>query len=771
MLKGLGGLLHRFRWSVLALTIVITVLAAYYGIGVFDTLKGASINDPGSEAIQAGKLIGSKLSSSSTDVVVLLSSPTLQASDDAFKQAVDDLQQKLQARSEVDSVTSYYTDKSAGMLSRDQHEILMLVNLSSDGAGKMGNYKNIAPLFTSPTLTVNTGGTIVSDIQFNDQTGADLQYAELVTLPIIALLLFLIFGGVIAALLPLIIGIFAIIGSFAILRLLSNFMEISSFAVDVVAFMGLGLAIDYSLFIVTRFREELLLNENDVRIALHLTLASAGRTVLFSGLTVGTSLICLLIFPEVLLRSIGLAAISSALVAMLASLLVLPALLAIFGLRINALSLNKVLRRRPKSVVQDHGAWYTLAKFVMRFSIPVTLVIVAFVLFLGTPFLHATFSSPDERSLPEGRSARVVQEHLKKNFVGQGVAEMDIAITTSGDVLSADNLALLQTYVARLQATPHVTSVLSLTSVDPRLTLKDYQQLYAHPESSPELAKVAKQLANGNVTEVIVTTDAVGHSDQAHALVGTIRDVAVPSGITRLIGGTNAVEADLFKNIEATIPWALSVMAIAILILLFLLTGSIIMPIKAIILNTLSLSATFGVLVWGFQDGNLQKLLHFQSIGSLDSTQTILIFALAFGLSMDYEVFLLSRIREQFDLTHSNREAVALGLQRTGGLITSAAILLAVVIGAFATSKIIFIQEIGVGVALAVLMDATLIRSLLVPAMMSLLGSANWWAPRPLRALWSVIGLRESEQSTLEQRPVPSELFLQDSEEKQIQTL
>jgi uncharacterized membrane protein YdfJ with MMPL/SSD domain len=372
-------------------------------------------------------------------------------------------------------------------------------------------------------------------------------------------------------------------------------------------------------------------------------------------------------------------------------------------------------------------------------------VIIGFVLLLGTPFLGATFSTPDERSLPAGASARIVQEQLKQNFAGQGVAEVDIAITTPGSALSANNLAVLHTYVTQLKTISGVTSVLSLTTLDPRLSLQDYQQLYAHPLANPQIAQAATQLANGNVTEVVVTTNAPDLSGPAETLVGKIRQVAVPAGFARLVGGDSAVEVDLFNNLKATIPIALLLMGGAVFVLLFLLTGSLIMPLKALILNALSLSATFGVLVWGFQDGHLKNILGFQPIGSLDSTQTVLIFALAFALSMDYEVFLLSRIREQYDLLHNNREAVAIGLQRTGWLITSAALVLAVVIGAFASSKIIFIQELGVGVALVILVDATLIRSLLVPAMMSLLGPANWWAPRPLKALWQRIGLHESE--------------------------
>lgn len=753
MLTKLGACFYHLRWVIVLLAVGLTAAMAFYGSGVFAVLQGASINDPTSESMHANQLLLAKFSRNAPDVVVLLRNSQLQASDESFRQEVLRIQGALNASPAVVALNSYYTHHDTGMVSRDGHEVLLLISLSAKAGGKTSNYKQIAPFLSSSLLQVYPGGSIVSDLQFNTQIGDDLQQAEFITLPVTALLLFLIFGGAIAALLPLVIGVIAILGSFAILRVLVQFMQITSFAVDVVAFIGLGLAIDYSLFIIARFREELARNEAEVKRALSRTLASAGRTIVFSGLTVGTSLLCLLIFPETLLRSIGLAAISAAMVAMLSALVVLPALLALLGRRINALSLHSLRRNRPGARHTQQGAWYHLAHLVMRWPIPVAILIIGLVVLLGTPFLGATFSTPDERSLPAGASARIVQEQLRQNFVDQGVAQIEIAVTTEGRALAPSNLAALNTYVVRLQAVAGVSKVLSLTSLDPRLTLQDYQQLYAHPSANAQLAEASARLANGNVTEIVVTTNAIDRSSQAQNLVSSIRKVAVPAGLSRLVGGNSAIELDLFENLERTIPLALLIMAGAVFVLLFLLTGSLIMPIKALILNTLSLSATLGVLVWGFQDGHLQQILHFQAIGSLDSTQALLIFALAFALSMDYEVFLLSRIREQYDLLRDNREAVAFGLQRTGWLITSAALLLAVVIGAFASSKIIFIQELGVGVALVILMDATLIRSLLVPAVISLLGNANWWAPRPLRALWQVIGLRERELPVLPAEP------------------
>ncbi len=746
MLTWLGGALYRARWSVLLLVVIIAVIMAWYGFGVFDSLSGTDVGVPNSESARALALLDSKFpsQSSSSNIILLLSSSTLRATDPQFQQAAMRLLQRVKARPEVLSITSYYTTRDSDFLSRDRHQTFVVVTVS-DKNGKTSTYNSITSVLTSPTLHIAVGGSLAVTVQFNKQLIHDLEFAEMLCLPIVALLLVLIFGGFVAALLPLLIGGFAIVGSFAIVRLLTHVISISSFATNVITIIGLGLAIDYSLFIVTRFREELAPDGANIQAALQRAMATAGRTILFSGLTVCTSLIGLLLFHVSELRSVGLATIVSALVAMLGALTLLPVLLALLGPRVNALSIQQRIFHRKQAAVrkQQGGAWYHLSYFVMHWRIPIAIVLITFLLLLGTPFLHAAFATTDERSLPLNASSRIVIEQLEQNFPNQDNATIAIAITTRGNALTAGNLALLNTYVHHIESLSGVSNVVSLVSVNPQLTLADYQQLYAHPALNPLLTAEAKQLANGNVTRVTVTASFDPHANAVQTLVKQIRAISVPIGFTPLVGGDVAQEVDQFASLTSTIPSAVLVMAGAIFLLLFLMTGSLVMPLKAIILNTLSLTATFGALVWVFQDGHLQNLLQFRAFGALDSTEPILIFAIAFGLSMDYEVFLLSRIKEQFDKTGNNREAVAIGLQRTGWLITSAALLLAVVVAAFATSRIMVIQEIGVGIALAVIMDATLVRALLVPAMMAMLGKWNWWAPRPLQALWQRIGLRE----------------------------
>jgi uncharacterized membrane protein YdfJ with MMPL/SSD domain len=754
MLFRFAELLYRMRVIVLFAALLIVSVATVFGLGVFDLFISSNHPDPGSDSAKADALIVSTFKPQSTDVVLLLSHSTLRATDPAFAQDAKRLIERLTARSEVTSLTSYYSTHNADLLSRDGHQTLVLLSISAKGGGQTRNYEAIQPLIVSSLLHIEAGGPLVASIEFNQQISADLAHAESIALPIVALFLLIVFGGLVAAALPLLIGVISILGSFALLRVLTSFMEVSNFAPNMVTFMGLGLAIDYSLFVITRFREELAPDEEDVSGALGRTLRSAGRTILFSGLTVITCLCGLEFFPGPLFHSMGLAAISAALVAMIATLTVLPALLALLGRHIHALSLRSLFRRDRQSRPQARGFWYTLSYLVMRWPIPVVVVSLGILLLLGSPFLHGAFSLNDESSLPASASARIVLEQVRQHFPDQNNAEIESVITMDGSVLAPQNLARLESYVRRLFAVPGVADVTSLVSVDPRLTLADYQRLYARPAAQGPLAAATARLARGNLTEVIVTVNAPAHSSVAQAAVKQIRALTVPPGFVVLVGGETAQAMDLFADLGASMPRALLVMILSIFLLLFLMTGSVVMPLKATLLNVLSLSATFGALVWVFQDGHLQNLLGFQSVGSLDVSQVILICTLAFSLSMDYEVFLLSRIREQLEEVGENREAVARGLQRTGWLISSAALLLALVVGAFMTSRIIFIQELGLGVALAIVMDATLVRGLLMPAMMSLLGSWNWWAPRPFRVLWRRIGLKEAKEAPVSAREV-----------------
>jgi trehalose monomycolate/heme transporter len=750
MLARFGGMLYCTRWLVLFLALLVVAGAAIFGTGLFGSLKSGGFNDPASESSRAEALLDAKLGGSTADIIVLMSNNSIKATDATFMDAATQLLAKLKARPEVASVTSYYSTHSAGLLSRDGHETFAVVQLAAkDEATKEKDFKTIEPLITAPAIETKVGGNVAVNVAVNKQVSSDLERAELITFPIVAILLLIVFGSLVAASMPLLIGGVAIMGAFAILRAIAGWTDISVYAVNVVSMLGLGLAIDYALFIVTRFREELGGADGEVEGAIERTMSTAGRTIMFSGLTISASLIGLLIFPVMFLRSIGMGGIAATLVAMLAALTILPALLAVLGHRINALSLQRLFRRRSSSQrndmsVETKGVWYRISVIVMQHPVVVGLTVLAILVTLGLPFLRVTFATPDVKVLSTHQEARIVSDRLSQDFVQQGNSQLVIAVQTPGNVLSSSNLASLDSYVYTIEGIAGVAAVNSVVTLNPSLTLADYQQLYANPGVNPQLTAIATQLANGDTTKITVALQPVDHTAAAENIVHQVRAIHAPGGLVPLVDGVTAYQIDLLASLRATLPYALLIIVIAVSVLLFLMTGSLLMPAKAIMLNILSLSATFGALVWIFQDGHLQNLLGFQSLGSIDATQPILIFAIAFGLSMDYEVFLLSRIKERYDATGDNRAAVSSGMQRTGRLITSLALLMAVVFGAFATSQIIFIQEIGIGLAIAVIIDATLVRMLLVPATMRILGKWNWWAPAPLRAIWSSIGLSES---------------------------
>jgi RND superfamily putative drug exporter len=758
MLTKFGGFLYRERVVVLLAALALLFDMCIFGLGIFHLTKSGGYDNPASESTQARQLLDNRLGGAFADVIILMQSQTLRATDPAFAQAAETLLSPLHSRPEVVSLISYYTTHNQLLLSRDGHETFALLQLASqDLATKQAEYQQILPLLTSPAsfIQISMGGNVPANMAVSQQVNADLGHAEMFTLPVLALLLFLVFGGAIAAMLPLLTGGAAILGAFTVLRLLTKVTDVSVYAVNVVTMLGLGMAIDYALLIITRFREELVRDEGNVCSALQRTMATAGRTVIFSALTIGTSLVSLLLFPLTFLRSIGLGAISAVLVVMLTSLTLLPAILALLGTRVNALSFTRLWHSKraciPATFTEHRGGWFRLSELVMRWPAPIALAVLALLLLLGWPFLHITFATPDENVLPAGQPARVVSQRIAQDFAQQGSAQLIIAITTPGAALSPANLASLNQYVKTISALPGVEHVTSLVTSEANRTLASYQQMYAQSPLSPPFAELAHQLANGNLTKVTVELRPADHSDAAITLVNEVHALPAPGDLMPQVDGITPEQIDLMNSLASTLPLAILVIVVSIFVLLFLMTGSLIMPLKAIILNILSLSATFGGLVWIFQDGHLQSLLNFQSTGSIDATQPVLIFSIAFGLSMDYEVFLLSRIKERFNQTGNNSLSVSSGLQRTGGLITSEALLLAVVLGAFGMARIIFIQEIGIGLASAVIMDATLIRMLLVPATMRLLGNLNWWAPAPLRWLWQHIGLADTPVITREE--------------------
>src|SRR5579859_1563201 len=545
--------LYRRRWPALLGAIVLVGIAMLYGGGLFDVLKGPDVSVPGSDSVKAQQILDTSLHGAAPDVVILMRADGLRPTDPAFQSAAKSLLAKLSAHKEVASITSYYGTQSNRFLSKNGQETFAIVQLAStDESAKEHAYNLLEPLLVAPPLHLTLGGAVPFNLQLSQQTSKDLEFAEILTFPIVLILLVIVFRGIIAALLPLIIGGVAIIYALAALRLLTNIMSISIFALNILTMLGLGLAIDYALLIVTRFRQELARSNGDVPHALRRTMNTAGRAVIFSGLTVSVSLLGFLFFPEMYLRSLGLGAISAVVLAMLCSLTILPVILALLGSRINLFSFRKPVRQVSHSSGQQ-GPWGRIAEAVMRWPLPVIVVVVALLLTLGYPFLNVSFytATADSTILPADAQARIVSDHLTHDFAQPGASQVTIAVTTSGDVLSAPNLAKLDTYVQQVQGLRGVVGVDSLVTVSPTLTLPQYQWMYGHPEAlNPQLSSVAQQLAHGPYTKVTVFMQPADFSSDAEHLVSQIRALTPPQGLTFAVDGPTARQLDLFASIQ-----------------------------------------------------------------------------------------------------------------------------------------------------------------------------------------------------------------------------
>jgi uncharacterized membrane protein YdfJ with MMPL/SSD domain len=704
-----GRLIARRRRLVLVIAALAAAVGLVWGTGVFGHLQTAGgFTAPGSQSQQAGDLATGAFGRDAGDVVVVYSSATETVKSPAFRTAVVTSLSHL-SRAHVASSATYWSTGSPSFIATGGHETYAVVELSgADDAARQVSYDAIKAHLGAPGLVTRVGGLVPTDETINNQTTKDIRRAESLSFPILLILLLFIFGSLTAAGLPLAIGAMGILGSFTALRLLTLFTSVSIFSANITTILGLGLAIDYGLFMVTRFREELQRQES-VPDAVARTMGSAGRTVLFSGVTVAVALATLLLFPESFLRSMGYGGVLTVLVDMAAALTVMPALLATLGPKVNSLS----IRRRTTLAPAAAGRWYHLAARVMRRPAVVTGVIVVVLVGLGSPFLKVAWGGTDATVLPAAATPRLVTDTLSHDFPGNPTAPVEALVQFTGPVTSSpQRTAALDAYVGRLSRVPGVGGA-QVTGI------------------------------HGDVARIDMGYGPGPNSPQAEAIVHRVRAVAGPTSARVFIGGQTAQLVDTLHSLSGTLPWMLLAIVLATFVMLFLAFGSVILPIKAVVMNILSLSVMYGVLVWVFQEGHLSRWLHFTANGTINPTTPILMFAIMFGLSMDYEVFLLSRIREAYVESGDNTTAIATGLERTGGIITSAALLLIVVVGPFALSGVTFTKMLGVGMIVALVVDATLIRILLVPATMKLLGDANWWAPAPLRRLYDRVAIRE----------------------------
>ncbi len=730
----LGRFTVRRRRLVLALTVVFVALAGFLGVGAFGKLHGGGFDDPSAESTKARAFMQANFATGDPNVVLLVTAQagSTNSVDSAAVATVGrTITDQLRATPHVGQVVSYWSDTSSPQLrSRDGTSALIVARVDDD---KQVN--DIADLVkkidTTHAVTVQIGGRSALSVELNDQIGSDLGKAEGLSVPITLILLVIVFGGLVAAGLPLLVAVVSVAGTFLSLFVIGSITDVSIYSINLTTALGLGLAIDYSLFTVSRFREELArgLSPHDAVVR---TVETAGRTIAFSAFVVAASLIALLVFPLYFLRSFAYSGISVVLIAAAAAVISLPALLAVAGHRVNSLSLR---RHRTKGSggadVTGSTFWHALAQWVMRRPIPIAVGTVALLVVLGTPFLRVNFGLPTTNSLPAGSHARQVAEHLQKDFVSNNSDAFAIVVPAAD---AKRDRASLAAYATRVSELDNVTRVTTVTGT------------YEHGNltAAADAGSTAFAAAGGGVY-LSVTPAVVQRSSAGEALVEHIRSLDSP--FRTGVEGPAAELLDTKAAIADHLPLALALIALITFVLLFLVFGSVLVPVKAIVLNLLSLTATFGAMVWIFQEGHGSGLLGFTADGSLDVSMPILMFCIAFGLSMDYEVFLLSRIKEEYDRSHDNTRAVALGLERTGRIVTAAAALLAVTFAAFGTSSVTFIKMFGLGLALAVVMDATIIRGLLVPAFMRLAGDANWWAPNWMRRIHAKIGIHEGESN------------------------
>jgi RND superfamily putative drug exporter len=704
MFNSLASLAQRHGKRTAIFAVVLFVVAGALGGGVASKLGPYGADDPATESVKAQDRLEAD---GFRDAGVIVLVQNVNPKDATGQQRITGLENKLKANSDVASVTSYLDTRNPSFVSNNGDATYLAVALkSTDDKERQDAAQAIADEVDGQP-GVSVGGIDLAQQQVNKQVEKDLRMAEMLAFPLLFLLSLLFFRSGVAALLPLMIGGLAIVSTFLLLRVANEFVDISIFALNLTTGLGLGLAIDYSLFVVSRYREEIAKSGPGLD-AMRRTLNTAGRTVLFSSLTVAVALASLMVFPQRFLYSMGIGGAMVAVLASAISLTVLPAVLALLGNRVNSWSPSFLQRRAERDALPaESGFWYRLSRFVMRRPIGIATATAAILIVLGIPFYSIKFTSVDAQVLPDSASARQVDNVMRAEFPPFRDTPYLLLVENS----NPQSLAAIQREVSRVPG---------IAGVQP-----------------------AQQLGNGDA--VIQAYGKQSYIDQASRdAVTTIRDLPVTGGSELLVGGAAAHFVDLQSSLKSHAPIALAIVIVATLIVLFLMTGSVILPVKQLVMNALNLSATFGILVFIFQDGRLEGLLDYRGQGALEQTMPILLFAVVFGLSTDYGVFLLSRIKEAHDSGIESSKAVAVGLERTGRIVTAAALLFAIAIGAFATSQIIFIKENGIGTALAVLIDASLIRALLVPSLMELLGDWNWWAPKPLRRLHDRFGLSDT---------------------------
>ncbi|MDQ2729169.1 MAG: MMPL family transporter [Actinomycetota bacterium] len=715
MFLSVGSFAARRHRLVLATVGVLFLIVTVIGIGAFASLQDGGQTDPNAPSSQAESLLSSHFGGEQ-QLVILVTGRQASVDAPAVAAVGRTITTRLLNDPQISHVTSYWQSPTSALRSIDGRSALVLAHVQ--GSAKQADDRTTALVPNLAALggtvaSVQAGGSAAAGTQIGTQIGKDLLLVSVVAVPITIILLYLVFASLAAALLPLAVAVLAIMGTFAELHVLTLFTSVSTYAIDLTIALGLGLSVDYSLLLINRYREELARGAEPYH-AIERAVATAGRTIVFSALTVAVSLTALLVFPLYFLRSFAYAGIAVVAFAVLGALLLMPALLAAFGTRVAS-------RRAPATATAESPMWRRLATAVTARPLRVALPVVAVLVVVGSPFLHVHFATADDRVLPATASAHQVGDALRNRFAADAASTLDVVATGTA------NGSEEATYAQELSALPGVSNVEGPTGT------------FA---GSHQVGPPTSSYVSGRVTYWSIRNHLPSTSGAAQTLVHQVRAVPAPAGQTVRVGGPAADLVDQKHSIGSSLPLAGAIIVLATFIVLFLFTGSVLIPLKALILNALALFAVIGFMVWIFQGGHLTGLLGFTPTAT-STTIPPLLFVIAFGLSMDYEVFLLSRIKELHEQGTANTEAVIGGLARTGRIVSTAAALLAVTFFAFGLSKISFIQLFGIGTGIAILLDATIVRGLLVPAIMRLVGEPIWWAPSALRRLHGRVGLGE----------------------------
>jgi RND superfamily putative drug exporter len=738
VLQQVARLAIRAPKRIIGIALLVMVATAIFGIPVTKSLSAGGFQDPTSESANANKVLVDKFGQGDMELVISLTSGGGVQSPESRAVGAD-LAAQLQASPHVAGVTSAWTAPATAapaLISKDGKTGLIIAGITGGESDAQKYAKALTERLVHDRdgVTVRAGGEVMVYVQVTDQSEKDLLLMESIAIPLSFVVLVWVFGGVLTAALPLAVGAFAILGSMAVLHAITFVTDVSIFALNLSVAMGLALAIDYTLLIVSRYRDELAAGSAREE-ALIRTMATAGRTVLFSALTVALSMVAMVLFPMYFLKSFAYAGIAVVTFAAVAAVVVAPSAIVLLGDRLDTLDVRRLIRRmlgRPEPTAKsvEDNFWYRSTKFVMRRSIPIGLAIIALLLVLGAPFLGAKWGFPDDRVLPGSLSAREVGDQMRNDFAVDSARNVTVVIPDATGVTPQD----LGRYAAELSRVPDVSTVSSPTG--------------SFVDGAPAgLPSAATGLKDGSAF-LTVGSSAPLFSDASESQLDQLRAVSTPAGKPVQLTGVAPINRDTSTGITDRLPIVLAVIAAITFVLLFLLTGSLILPLKALLLNVLSLTAAFGALVWIFQEGHLDAL-GTTSTGTLVANMPVLLFCIAFGLSMDYEVFLVSRIREYWlsspgRTRADNDEAVARGLARTGRVVTAAALLMSISFAALIAAQVAFMRMFGLGLTLAILVDATLVRMALVPAFMHVLGRWNWWAPKPLARLHDRIGFTES---------------------------